>query len=194
MTLEEVTLIAAFIAAAFSLITLGLTLVAAKDAESRAAHRNILGDTIGNLGEALHKLMACSTVMIKTQSDESFTKWEEKAKDAQKRLNELRVKLRYPLWGLDSPLRTMTRIGSWTTHYRRDVTVATQFLRLADHLRENIDLAVKSSYASGNPPSWWRTFRASLAERKVLTYYENTAPRPEAEQMDALDGYSDEAP
>lgn len=186
---ETVTLIAALIAAVTSVLTLALNIIASLGAEGRAAHRTILGETIGELGEVLHGLMACSTVMIKTKSDESFVKWEGKAKEAQSRLNSIRIKLKYPLWGLDQPLRTM-RACSWTAHYRHDGNAARDFLRLADALREQIDLAVKASYASGNPPSLYRYWWASRAETKVLDYYKKTAPAANEENADALDGYS----
>jgi len=188
MTKETITLVAALIAAAASLATLVLKLIAEQEAEARAAHRRILGDAISDLGETLHELMACSKIMVKTKSEETFSKWETKAKDAQRRLNTIRVRLKYALWGLEAPLRTMTRVGSWTTHYRHDGKAADKFLQLADILRQKIDLAVKSSYCSGNPPSLWRRWRASVASDRVLDYYKNTAPSEDDEALDDIEG------
>lgn len=102
MTKEEVTLIAAIIAATASIVTLFLNLRAQKSAEIRVSYRDSLKPHIVELGEALHEIVASSNIyLFKTKSDEARENWREKHEKAKDNIKSLRTKVRYQLWGLD---------------------------------------------------------------------------------------------
>ena len=117
MKTEIITLIAALIAAITSLINILISVIAGKYSEFRSAHRKSLQSYIEPLGKELHQILATSNVYIERMtSGESQDKWVERATEATNNLKELRWSVRYPLWGVDEGIRTLTRLFDWLTH------------------------------------------------------------------------------
>lgn len=98
MTKETVTLIAASVAAVASFLGLFLNLRAQRRAELRIAQRQILNNSITELGEALYQCVACVDIILKAKSDNSHASWKKRGSKASSKLKTLRPKLRYPLW------------------------------------------------------------------------------------------------
>lgn len=164
----EATFYAAIIAAAISLITLVFTLVASSSADLKAARRATLSSSFSELGAFLYELVALSVKMKKMKSDEKFDFIRKEAEAASKKVDELRRKTRYPLWGLDGGLRTIRWVPVYVAHLKneRDGACAEMIINLSTSLRESIDRAICHAYFTGQPPTitqklivWWRARR-----------------------------------
>jgi hypothetical protein len=72
----------------------------------------------------------------------------------------VRPKVKYTLYGLDEPLRTLSRMPEWVATYK-DVpkTNADDLLEAMQRLAVAVDDAVRDSYRRGLPPGairrWW---------------------------------------
>lgn len=185
---ELVTLIAAVIGATASVIVLLLNLNAQRKAELRLAHRKSLEPHVADLGESLHQILACSNILLKTKSEVSRKNWLERAKQAQKTLKALRLKLRYPLWGLDDGFRVLSRLPDWCDHLRGDVERGRRLLKRADRLRAALDGAILGSYTNGRPPRRTERWLVAWHARQCATIF----PDPPQKGDEAEPG--DEAP
>lgn len=174
---DFVTVFAATIAAIASLATLALNLRAQLRAELRVAQRKFLEPHVLTLGEALHNLLASSYVLLDARSDESRAKWLERAQTEQARIKELIPKLRYPLWGLDSGLRALTRLPDWVYHRRGDSAQSAELLAAADALRLALDESIQGCYAAGRRPTWLERRRVERRARAFRAVFERTSPR-----------------
>jgi hypothetical protein len=174
---DYVTVVAASVAAAASLITLTVNLRAQLRTELRLAQRKFLEPVIIPLGEALHEMMASSHLMTKAKSDDSWGKWVERAEGAQAELKEMIPRLRYPLWGVDDGLRMLTRLPDWMQHARGDSARSAELLAAADALRLALDRAIQSSYDAGRRPTWLERRRVAARARTFQAVFNRTSPR-----------------
>ena len=161
----EATLIAALVAASASVLKLFLDYFSA----GRENHRELLQPLLMELGEAIYGVVATSNIISKARSDEAFSNASIKAKAEQKRLKDLRPKLRYPLWGLDEGVRVLTRLPDWVSHVRRSPQKLEKLLKQADALRSAIDRVAFACYRAGRTPtrleSWKIRIRAWRCRR-----------------------------
>jgi hypothetical protein len=165
------TLIAASIAALSSLWVLIGNTRASRCSEMRVAHRKALEPHVAVIGEALHNIIATSSILLKAKTDVSINNWRIRSADAQTKLKEIRPKVRYSLWGIDEGIRTITRIPNWVEHARIRPTVATSLLSSAGALRCALDHAIRHSYSHGTLPSWWACFRVTYHAKQCRKVY-----------------------
>ncbi len=149
---DLVTLGAAVIAAIASTFALLTNVRAQRRTELRLAHRKTLEEFITPLGAVLHEVVAISATVSKTRSEKSLANWKGKGQRAKATLNELRPKLRYPLWGLDEGIRVLIRLPDWALHVREDPARTKQLVEKATQLRRHLDYAIQRSYREGRPP------------------------------------------
>ena len=162
MTIQEVTLIAALIAAAVSILSLMTNVLSQHSAELRKAHRETLEHYIHDLGDSLHSTIATSNILLKAQTDPAIQNWRAKAETAKTKLKELRTKLRYPLWGLDKGLKTISRLPDWVEHARSAPEHAQTILKAGESLGHSLDSTIRKCYMLGRPPR--------MDERIVINY------------------------
>lgn len=169
---EELTLVAAIVAAVASLVSAVLNIRAVARSEMRAARRRSLEEHVGPLSKTLHELLACSTTLTKTNSYEARVNWRQKGQDAKEELKRLRPLLRYPLWGLDKGLRDLTRLPDWTEALQKDRERTEELLRLANRLKDALDAAVCKSYANGTHPGVFSRLAVAFADWRYTRFWE----------------------
>lgn len=127
--------------------------------ELHEAHRNVIGEYVVDLGEAIHEVVALSnTVFQRAQEGQPIEKWLRKAKTAAADLKGLRRQVRYPLWGIDQGLRTLARLPDWIAHVRHDASDSKRLLEAADDLSDALDEVVRKSYRGGRPPRFYESW------------------------------------
>ena len=161
---QEVTLVAAMMAAAISLINLVLGVRAQRAAEFRSAHREAIGPFLSRLGDGIHQTVALSSVALRANTAETQTRKCDEASHAAKDLKEIRREARYGLWGIEKGIRELTRLPDWLAHTRRYPEAAERLVEAGAALAEALDSAVVRSYLRGRRPTLlgralvrWRT-------------------------------------
>ena len=162
------TLVAALVAALASVITL----FAQRRSELRVAHRKALDSHIGNLSNVIHQTVATSTIIIKTRSLGGLENWRKRAATATQQLKEIRPQLRYPLWGLDEALLSLSRLPDWVEHARDYPGHALGLVERGRRLAKALDFGVRRSYLHGRPPRWYERALVSWRTKQFRTYYE----------------------
>ena len=173
MTREEVTLVAAVVAAISGLISVAMSVWGQKNAEFRAAHRALMADYLEELGKAIHESVATTHVLVhKSNSGGNVDAWRKRAEKAKEELGGLRRRVRYSLWGIDDGLRDLTRLSSWVSHNKDYPENTKQMLSAAEGLRKSLDDAIRLSYRQGKPPSRRQSRRVAAAAGRLRTVYE----------------------
>jgi hypothetical protein len=168
MTKELITLLAALVAAVCSVANVLITTWQNRSLNSRNAHRELLASILPELGQAIHQCMACSCIIAdRLVVKQDHKNWQERAKDAQTRLKELRWKVRYPLWGLDEHIRTIALVPDWVTQLQHDPPKAVKLAGDADKLAKSLDDAIRRSYSDGRPPTWLALHRVTTAANRL---------------------------
>lgn len=156
------------------MLTLAVTLLGARRAEMRASHRTYLNPLLGDLSEGVHSCLACTKVLrnraIKQQERAG---WITRGDEAAAKLSAVRPKLRYVLFGLEEPLRTIGRGPNWIATYR-DLpdTNAEDLLDRLVELGALVDDVVRRSYRRGLPPSAWERWRLQRKTEKIRNLWE----------------------
>jgi hypothetical protein len=101
------TLIAALVAALASTLGLALRIRADSRAELRRAYRGRLEPILEEIGDALHKIVACSVLAVRDKETENRRYFDSKKREAREVLRRLRPRVRYQLWGLDDGFKTL---------------------------------------------------------------------------------------
>ena len=172
MTIEQVTLIAAIIAALASLITLILNFFASRASEFRAAHREILKPHLHDLSQALYSTIATTKILSEAKTEPAIENWRERANDAKSQLKDLRIRLRYPLWGITDSMNTLSRIPDWIEHARPLPSKHSSALfKRGRSLGIYLDGAIRNSYAKGRPPTWVDRARVAFAKWRLERTY-----------------------
>lgn len=124
--------------------------------ELHEAHRQTLGPHVADLGEAIHEVVALSNIVFKrTQQGRDLEDWLADAEAAAKDLKKLRRKLRYPLWGIDEGLRSLSRLPDWVGHVRHDQSKSQRLLEDATNLSQALNRVIQKSYLRGRPPRFY---------------------------------------
>lgn len=184
MNLGVPTLIAALIAAIVSIITLA----AQRRSELRSAHRNIVSQHIEELGEAVHQVVATSNIITKTRSLTGLKNWRRRASEATQKIKNIRLKLRYPLWGIHEALHSLSCLPDWVEHARDYPDSALELVEKGTRLASALDIAIKRSYILGRPPKWYERALISWRRRQFRTYYENFQKRKKADRRNRKSG------
>lgn len=154
------TLIAATLAGVLSLANFVLGQRAGRSSEGRAQYRQLLMPHVTELGEVLHKVVATATVAVgrKKQGRTEGT-WLARTKKACDELRDLRLRVKYPLWGVEDGLRALTRLGHWMEAKIEIEDERVALLSSAEALRRALDASVRRAYLRGAPPGlitrWW---------------------------------------
>lgn len=168
MTLEQATFAAALVGALAALLTAIMSLVGQWRAEARGAVRDLLREILPTFGEALHSLLACTTIVLRrAAADQEPGPWQEAATKAAEKLKDLRPKLKYPLWGMAEPIRVLARLPDWAAHLKSDAVRGDKLLALAEALRENLDACAWRAFRRGRTPSRWERWRCASKAGRV---------------------------
>lgn len=172
MSIESATLVAAALAAVASVLSILFKVLGQKNADMRAAHRDLMATYVEDLGRAIHESVATANVFIsKIENGGNADAWRKKADTAKSDLATIRRRVRYSLWGIDEGLRDLTRLANWVAHCQDYPANANKLLNAADQLREALDDAIRHSYSSGNPPSWRRRKKVHNAAEHLRAVY-----------------------
>lgn len=127
----------------------------------RAAHRHALQGLLDELGEGVHKTAASAVILRRRfTAGQDPTPWRDAGKTGADMLKTVRPRVKYTLYGLDEPLRTLSRMPEWVATYK-DVpnTNVDDLLEAMQKLAVAVDSAVRMSYRRGLPPGpirrWW---------------------------------------
>ena len=173
-----VTLIAAGIAAVVSILTFFLTLFFNRKVEIRAARRKTLEGFIYDVSDSVHQLIAISNILLKNKTTESRNNWSEKAENAKNTLKNLRPKIRYALWGLDKPLKVLTRLPDYTQYTLDSEIVSKKVVKRGSTLGDSIDNCIRKCYLNGRSPKFYEIWTLKiLAWRCEKTRNEYKAER-----------------
>ena len=161
-------LIASLIAAIFSVVSLLVAAQISRQADLRSTRRIALAGEFTELGNKLYQLVALSVKMSQCKTDESFAKNREKANDIAKDIDQIRLKTRYPLWGLDPGFRTIKWMPNYIAHMKdkRTDKRTKKLLARGTSLREAMDISICHAYFHGQQPTLvqrlrvrWRAYR-----------------------------------
>ena len=176
-TSQELTLVAAIIAAAVSLVNLALMLHARRAAEFRAAHREAISPFLSKLGDSVHQTVALSKLTLMANTPETYRRRYDEACRAAKDLKQIRREARYGLWGVEEQINVLARLPDWLAHERSYPEAASGLFDAGAALAQALDQAIVRSYVAGRPPTLvgrtlvhWRASRF----RKKHTLFMNT--------------------
>ncbi|HMO64046.1 MAG TPA: hypothetical protein PKE47_02270, partial [Verrucomicrobiota bacterium] len=178
----------ALVAAFSSIGTLCINLFAQYRSEMRATYRKTLEPFLEPLGKNLYLTMACSKILsLKNDEDgESRGNWRKRADEARNEIKKLRMNVRYSLWGLDEPLRVLTRVPNWIEHNKGNRENSDALILLATNLREAIDDSIRRAYSCGKPIPFWNRWLLNKKAGKLRNQYECGAP-PEFRYTDEVE-------
>jgi hypothetical protein len=180
---EQVTLVAAGVAALASVVTLAGTLLGDRRAEMRAAHRQALLSFLPELGEGVHETAASATIIRRRfAKDQDPGPWVEAGKAGANKLKSVRPNVKYTLYGLDEPIRTLSRMPEWIATYKNvPKTNADDLLKEMQKLAAAVDGGVRRSYRRGLPPGlirrWWLRRRTSKVRKLWGERFDAADPR-----------------
>ena len=175
MTTQEATLVAAVIAAIASVLKLFLD----RFAEGRTSTRQLLQPLIAEMGEAVYGVVATSSVLIEAETPKKFGSWYAKACREREKLQKIRPKLRYPLWGIDEGLRVLQRLPDWCSHARADKDRASRLLKHASNLRHINDVTALRCYRDGRQPNAVERLQVRYHSWRCRRVFTNGAPKPQ---------------
>jgi hypothetical protein len=188
-TPEQVSLLAACLAAITSVITLIISLVAnisaSKSSEMRVSYRQSLEKYLPELSDAIHSTLATSKILTQAKTETALQNWRSRAETAQAKLKELRVILRYPLWGITDALNTLTRLSDWIEHARGFPESEKEIFEKGGKLGEALDYAIRNSYNYGRPPTYLEKLRVRFAQVKLENVYNTLKEKGKKEVSNA---------
>lgn len=180
-TSETTTLVAAVIAAAASMLGVlvtGLSIYFDRRTTKEDRHRELLSPYVVDLGDVLHQIVACSQVVVnRAKAGEPTEKWERLAGEACAKLKVLRLRVKYPLWGLDEGLSELTRLASYVSHQRDHADLRQPLLDAANALRTRLDDAIRGSFVQGRAPSASDVGSVVTAARELRSLWETSTER-----------------
>ncbi len=178
MSKDETALIVALIAAGVSLWSLFWTSRATQLVEGRTTRRALLTSEFNEIGHLLYRIVALSKNMADSGTNESFAAIRVKAMDASKQIDDLRLKFRYALWGLDDGFRTIKWMPVYIAHMKdnRKSKRTVKLIKLGTKLRRSMDKAICYSYFNGAPPSNISILMVSYRAWRLRGYFDSGKP------------------
>jgi hypothetical protein len=176
----ETALVVALIAAIASLSSLFLTGRATRLVEGRTTRRALLTNEFNELGHLLYRVVALSKKMADSGTDANFAAIRAKAEAASKEIDDLRLKCRYALWGLDDGFRTIKWMPVYIAHMkdnRKSIRTA-KLIKLGTKLRHSMDKAICHSYFNGAPPTLPSRITVMYRAWRLRVYFDNGKPVP----------------
>jgi hypothetical protein len=169
---QTATLVAALIAAGAALFKIVADAFAARGAEARAAHRQVLAPHLGDIGVAVHEVVSGAVLLYRrAQQGQAPGNAGVQAARGAETLKLKRLQVKYPLAGLEEPLRTLSRGYDWASTYQGDASGET-FIEGLRALSRSVDATVSRSYARGIPPSWWERRRLNKQVKAVRSAWQ----------------------
>lgn len=150
---QVATLVAAGIAAATALINLVVTISANKRAEFREAFRNSLDDHIHDVADAIHQTTSSTNKLFDVEKGESIEDFRDNMREKQEKLNKLRPKIRYSLYGVNYGIKIMSRFPKWVDQLRDDPVSCRKIVDRGNKLSDALHRAIRRAYLRGRPPS-----------------------------------------
>ena len=144
--------------------------------ERQRIHRTLLEKYISQLGELNYSLLSCLKIYPQTRTDDTRKKYQKAMESTKDEINQIRLKLRYPLWGIIDEIRTLALTASWGQYYRDNQAQFNNFYALANKLREELDQAILDSYINGRPPCEKYINRVKNAATQVKKFRDDTKP------------------
>lgn len=178
MAPEEVTLYAALIAAGVSVLTLIVTAVTNQSADLRSARRAAISASFSELGDLLYEVAALSMKMTQMKRDGKFDEIRKQAESTSEKIDCLRRKTRYPLWGIDDGFRAIQWLPVYMAHMKNDRSGdrAKIIMKKGTSLREAMDLAICHAYFTGEPPTHWQRLKVWWRARNLRKYFDEGKP------------------
>lgn len=125
-------------------------------------------DIVVQLGEALHEVVALSKTLTKKEhGTKSWHNTKVKAASAKQTLDGVRIRVRYPLRGIEKGIRTLGRLPHWTANVQKQGSDTEPLLESADKLRMAVDAAVFGSLRRGGAPSRRERRRVNRRNRQL---------------------------
>jgi hypothetical protein len=181
---QSATLIAALIAAGAALFKIVADAFAARSAEARAAHRQVLAPHLGDIGVAVHEVVSGAVLLYRrAQQGQAPGNAGVQAARGAETLKLKRLQVKYPLAGLEEPLRTLSRGYDWASTYQGDPS-GEAFIEGLRALSRSVDATVSRSYARGIPPSWWERRRLNKQVKAVRAAWQARFNREPPEVAD----------
>ena len=118
--MNNATILAALITSFFAIISSIGGIIYQRRLEKQKNHRALLEKYISQLGELNYSLLSCLKIYPQTKSDVSRKKWQKTLESTKDEINQLRLKLRYPLWGIIDEIRILALTASWGQYYRNN--------------------------------------------------------------------------
>ncbi len=153
---------AAVIAAVITIINTSIVLASADSRDRRNATRDIIQDKLNSVGKCIHETIALSDLLTKSTNEDTHKKRYQRAAAAAQSLKDIRLEIRYSIWGIDEGIRVLTRTPDWLSHAQNDNKYRDKILRDAKELGSALDGAIRNVYASGRLPS--------LLTRTIVTF------------------------
>ena len=182
---QTATLTAAAIAAAAGIVKLLADAVAARGTEARAAHRQILAPHLNEIGVAVHELVSGAVLLHKRAKlgQDPGNAGTQAARGAAT-LKRKRLEVKYPLAGLEEPMRTLSRGYDWASTYKGDPS-GEAFIEALRCLSRSIDAVIAGSYARGTPPTWRERRRLRKHAEAVRAVWQTRFRRDPPEDPEA---------
>jgi hypothetical protein len=167
LTTQTATLIAAAIGAAAGVVKLVADALSARGAASRAAHRSVLEPHLARLATSIHEVVA-GAVLIHRGAQKNKVPGNALASSqrAAADLKQQRLAVKYPLPGLEEPLRTLTRAPDWAATFDGHAS-GDRFIACLQELGRRIDKTIERSYRRGRPPARWESWRLARQTGEV---------------------------
>jgi hypothetical protein len=116
---QSATIIAALIAAGVAFFKIVADAFAARSAEARATHRQVLAPYLGDIGVAVHEVVSGAVLLYRrAQQGQARGNAGVQAARGAETLKLKRLQVKYPLAGPEEPLRTLSRGYDWASTYR----------------------------------------------------------------------------
>ncbi|NIJ42371.1 hypothetical protein FHS78_002665 [Parvibaculum indicum] len=172
MTSDFATLGAAAVAAAASFLNLLISAGNRRREGNREAVRVSISRNLDRVGRLVHEVIALSYILAKNENPDLHKEKHERAKGAADKLKDLRLDVRYSLWGIEEGLRTLTRVPDWVAHTKSDIDRQEKLLQAASSLGLVLDDVIRKTYFSGTHPNIYSRWRVKRKAAKVRSIFD----------------------
>jgi len=139
---------------------------------------------LGDIGVAVHEVVSGAVLLYRrAQQGQAPGNAGLQAARGAKTLKLKRLEVKYPLAGLEEPLRTLSRGYDWASTYQGDAS-GEAFIEALRALSRSVDATVSRSYARGIPPSWRERRRLSKQVFKVRAAWQARFDREPPDSAD----------
>ena len=134
---------------------------------------------LSELGALLYELVALSKKMTQMKKEEKFEAVRKQADATAQKIDELRRKTRYALWGIDDGFRTIQWMPAYVAHNKDNRTdqKAAKLIELGTSLRKSMDAAIMHAYVYGSPPTKIQAAVVWVRARRLRKYFDDGKPQ-----------------